>query len=92
MKPLSSLQRQTLASVIRATASGAWYRASGSGERVTLASLRARHLLVRRIWKESKAAAARGDYSSPAHEYQAEVLVMQAARELYPSLPAEAIK
>jgi len=83
MRKLTDLQRETLAQVIRATHAGGWYRAAGSGERVTLASLHARGLLVRRVWKESKAAAARGDYSSPAHEYQAVGLVMQAAREMY---------
>lgn len=67
---LSALQRQTLVRAMRATAQGVWIRALTSGERVTLASLHTRGLLVRRVWKESRVAAARGDYSSPAHEYQ----------------------
>jgi hypothetical protein len=87
---LSDLQRQTLVRVIRATARGQWCRALGSGERVTLASLHAKGLLVRQVWKESKSAAARGHYSSPAHEYQATALVMQAATEMYPEALASA--
>lgn len=57
---LSRLQTQVLHKVLT---SPGWYRAASSGERVTLASLYYRQLLVRRVWRESK--------TSPAHEYQA---------------------
>lgn len=82
MKPFTQLQRQVLTKVIRITHAGDWYRAEDHGERVTLASLHTRGVLTRRIWKENQAAATRGAYSSPAHEYQATGLVMQVAREL----------
>lgn len=92
MKELTAPQRQTLARVVRATAAGQWYRAADSGERVTLASLHNnRRLLNRRVWKESKAAAERGEYSSPAHEYQAIGVVMRVALDLYPELKKLAV-
>lgn len=64
---LSQLQTQVLYKVL--TSSG-WYRAASSGERVTLASLYYRQLLVRRVWRESKTA--------PAHEYQAHLKLREA--------------
>lgn len=47
-----------------------YIRATCAGERVTLASLHGRGLMVRRVWSRNEAAAARGAYASPAHEYQ----------------------
>ena len=48
---LTALQRQTLAAVACCQARGDWYRAESSGERVTLASLHSRGLLIRRAWR-----------------------------------------
>lgn len=47
-----------------------YIRATCAGERVTLASLHGRGLMVRRVWSQNEAKAARGEYASPAHEYQ----------------------
>jgi len=48
---ITKLQRETMFRVFCATERGAWYRASGSGERVTLASLYRRGALIRRAWR-----------------------------------------
>jgi hypothetical protein len=44
-------QQITLRRVILSHRAGKWYRASGSGERVTLASLYYRKALARRVWR-----------------------------------------
>jgi hypothetical protein len=85
---LSRLQLRSLARCVLATHEGRWHRAIGSGERVTLASLHKQGLLERRVWKQSESAAARGDYASPAHEYQVTDAVLAAARETIPRLRA----
>lgn len=61
---LTDKQRETLRRCIHAARRGEWYRASGSGERVTLASLYRRHLLERRAWRGVE-----GDPNA-AHEYR----------------------
>ena len=67
---LTKLQRQVLASVLRETDNGRWYRAgsdgrgSSGGQRVTLASLHARGLVKRRCHRGIE-----GE-SNAAHEYQ----------------------
>jgi hypothetical protein len=61
---LSSKQRETLARCIKARENGTWYRASGNGERVTLASLYCRGLCVRRCHR------GREGESNAAHEYR----------------------
>ena len=48
---LTDKQRATLKRVAREHASGRWARATGAGERVTLASLFDRGLLARRAWR-----------------------------------------
>lgn len=58
---LTQRQRETLGRVRRSTTE--WYRASGNGERVTLASLHRRGLLRRRAWRKGKSSA------DDAHEY-----------------------
>ncbi len=71
---ISELQRQTLARVAMAHAGAGWYRANSSGERVTLASLHTRGLLIRRAWRGVE-----GDRDA-AHEYRLHALL----RELLP--------
>jgi len=51
---LSTKQRDTLMSVALVDRRHGWYRAASSGERVTLASLYTRNLLVRRAWRVGK--------------------------------------
>ena len=65
---LTSLQQETLAGAIRAREMGAWFRATRNGQRVTLASLFRRGLLVRRVW--------RGHGPNAAHEYRPSSNVM----------------
>jgi len=48
---LTDLQRETLRRIALAEASGAWYRAASSGERVTLASLHSHGLVIRQAWR-----------------------------------------
>lgn len=61
---LTDLQKETL---VRVLASGGWYRASSSGERVTLASLYRKGILERRARR-----GAEGD-ANAAYEYRYEV-------------------
>jgi hypothetical protein len=61
---LSARQREVLRSVLRATIAETWYRAQGSGERVTLASLFRAGILIRRAWR-----GAEGEPDA-AHEYR----------------------
>lgn len=73
---LSQTQKATFFAVARATLQDQWYRAAGSGERVTLASLYRQGLLIRRVH--------RGEGTlSPAHEYQ---LAEMARQEVLRSL------
>lgn len=59
----SERQREVAAKVLAAWQAGhRWYRARGSGERVTLVSLQRAGVLVRRVW--------RGGPRSAAHEYR----------------------
>jgi hypothetical protein len=67
-------QRQVLAKVIFATQAGRWYRAAGSGERVTLASLHRGLYLERRAWRGVEG------QSDAAHEYQVTRGVLDALR------------
>jgi hypothetical protein len=60
---VSPLQQATLRSVAKVHARGGWYRASGNGERVTLASLYRNGLLARRAWRTGRSSA------NDAHEY-----------------------
>ena len=69
---LSDRQRETLVSVAGATLRGEWFRARGSGERVTLASLYRYGLLERRAW--------RGGGMNKAHEYRVIDVVVQELR------------
>lgn len=78
----SKLQRLTTLAVLGRTAAGLWYRAgddpahgSPAGERVTLASLFAAGLLVRRAWRGEDGAA------SAAYEYQASPDLLAQAKE-----------
>ena len=73
---LTTLQKRVLATVVLATEAGRWYRATGSGERVTLASLHSRGLAVRRAWRGVE-----GERDA-AHEYRAAEVVLAAVREL----------
>ena len=68
---LSEVQRQVLAAVLRAHETGHWYRAARSGERVTLASLYRRGLLVRRAWRVGKCSA------DSANEYRCSEMFME---------------
>lgn len=64
-KPMTDREQEVAVQVIyhyRQTGSG-WYRASGNGERVTLASLHRKGLLRRRAWRGTE-----GDVDA-AHEY-----------------------
>jgi hypothetical protein len=54
---MTSLQRLTLSRVHTATYAKRWYRASSSGERVTLASLFKHGALERRAWRTGKSVA-----------------------------------
>jgi hypothetical protein len=65
MSRLSDLQHASLSRCLRAAENGLWYRAAGSGERVTLASLWRHGYVERRAW--------RGVEGEPdaAHEYRA---------------------
>jgi S-adenosylmethionine:diacylglycerol 3-amino-3-carboxypropyl transferase len=81
---VTSLQRRLLARVLAATLRKEWYRAQTSGERVTLASLYRRGLLERRVWREHARAKAAGEYSSPAHEYQAHEQFVSVWKEMQP--------
>ena len=71
----TTLQRLMLVRVALTEADGDWYRARSSGERVTLASLHTRGLLLRRAWRGTE-----GDRSA-AHEYRLHELLR---RELLP--------
>jgi len=82
---LTSRQKAVLTKVIVATRRGAWYRAGdvkddgrlhGHGERVTLASLHSRGLLVRRAWRGVE-----GERDA-AHEYQAPPFVLDVLRDV----------
>lgn len=70
---LSPLQKETFLRVVRATrdAPDAWVRAEGSGERVTLVSLWARGLLVRRAWRGTEG------HPDAAHEYRISPVVSE---------------
>lgn len=70
---MTQLQRDTFRAVAIAQRGGQWYRAQGSGERVTLASLFRHGLLARRARRIGASA------SDNAYEYK---LSMQAAAEL----------
>ncbi len=56
-------QRETILDVTRAHRAGQWYRASGNGQRVSLASLFRHGVLERRVWRV-------GAQANSAHEYQ----------------------
>lgn len=73
---MTPLQKQVLATVIRATHAGQWYRAASSGERVTLASLYYRGLIIRRAWRGVEG------QRDAAHEYRAAEPVLAAIIEL----------
>lgn len=73
---MTPLQKQVLATVIRATHAGQWYRAASSGERVTLASLYYKRLLDRRAWRGVEG------QRDAAHEYRAAEPVLVTVREL----------
>lgn len=61
---LTDRQRHVLRKVrSHARTSAGWYRAAGNGERVTLASLFRRGLLIRRSWRGIEGA------PDAAHEY-----------------------
>lgn len=72
---MTQRQQETFRRVLRSTLGGTWYRASGSGERVTLASLFRAGALSRRAW--------RGNEGAPdaAHEYRVSELVLRHLRE-----------
>lgn len=74
---MTSLQKQVLATVIRTTHAGQWYRAASSGERVTLASLYYRGLIIRRAWRGVEG------QRDAAHEYRTTEAVLAAMRELH---------
>ena len=67
---LTSQQKAMLACLIAYSQRECWYRSRDNGERVTLASLYARGLAVRRAWRGAEGQA------SAAHEYQASPLVL----------------
>lgn len=69
---LTSTQKQVFAKVVAATARDEWYRADGSGERVTLASLYRYGLLARQAWRGVEGQA------DAAHEYKASERVLSA--------------
>lgn len=73
---LTTLQKQVLAKVIQATEAGQWYRADGSGERVTPASLHSHRLAIRQAWRGVEGTA------DAAHEYRAAPIVLQTLREI----------
>ncbi len=73
---LSAIQRATLACTIRETIAGRWYRATTSGERVTLASLYYNGLLDRRAWRGI------AGHANAAYEYQATEQVIRVLREM----------
>lgn len=76
---LTPLQKAAFVNVVRAQAKGQWYRATNSGERVSLASLYRRSLAKRRAWRGQEGA------SDAAYEYQLEasvVEVLQASPDL----------
>ena len=77
MKPKTTpLMRQVLAKVIVThRRAGTMYRAAGSGERVTLASLHTHGLLVRRTWRGKE-----GDRDA-AHEYEPSPAVQEAMND-----------
>jgi hypothetical protein len=75
-------QKQVLATVVRTTVSGHWYRAASSGERVTLASLYYRGLLVRQAWRGIEG------QRDAAHEYKAGAHILKAVEELRASVNA----
>jgi hypothetical protein len=75
---LSPLQRATLARCLQAAKYGIWYRASGSGERVTLASLFRKGLCERRAWRGAEGEA------NAAHEYRASQVVQELAYQADP--------
>lgn len=69
-RKLTARQKETLARCLRARENGGWYRAAGSGERVTLASLYGHGILVRRAHRGIEGSA------NAAHEYRPSELVM----------------
>ena len=73
---MTTLQKQVLARVVLATIADRWYRATSSGERVTLASLHTHRLCIRRAWRGVE-----GERDA-AHEYRATEQVLDMAREL----------
>ncbi len=83
MKPLSENQMATLVNVAKAHARSGWYRASRSGERVTLASLYRGGWLERHVWRAGKSTA------DNAHEYRLghDVLVAMQTPEMKTRTP-----
>lgn len=61
---MTDRQVLVLENVLYATRRGRWYRAAGQGERVTLAFLYRRGVLVRRVHRGQEGGA------NAAHEYQ----------------------
>jgi hypothetical protein len=72
---LTDNQKIVLVLVHRVTVRGGWYRATTSGERVTLASLHSHGLLVRRARRGHE-----GD-ANAAYEYQSSPIVQQAFKK-----------
>lgn len=81
---MTALQRRVFAAVISRTLSGAnlWTRAANHGERVTLASLYYRGLVVRRAWRGVER------QRDAAHEYRATLQVIEAVKRLRTSVNA----
>ena len=76
---MTKLQRYVFGVVSAHHLRGLWYRASRSGERVTLASLYRAGVLKRRAWRGNEGEA------DAAHEYQLTPEAEQALRQTLPS-------
>jgi len=72
---MTKLQRHVLVVVATHHVRGLWYRAAGSGERVTLASLYRAGALTRRAWRGAEGAA------DAAYEYRLTLLAEQVLRQ-----------
>jgi hypothetical protein len=71
---VTNTQKLVFQNVLRQTLAGRWYRAAGSGERVTLASLFRYGALVRRAWRGEEGA------RDAAHEYRVSPEMLEALK------------
>lgn len=79
---MTRIQFEVALAVLAAYKRGDWYRAAGSGQRVTLASLNRAHILDRRAWRGVEGQANAAYEYRPSRELLAEV-----AREAGTSVP-----